>query len=163
MRFREFRAFLIQRGGILARNLRNARTAEPALDANSFASLAIACLLECCRDNTPNFQGFLECSSDGRLPQWPTKRRVRASRKRQNAQPPLQRVRLRRARRRRKLRRKRAPIQHLGKRRPRKRATSGRKERPSARSGRSSEKCETEIWLAAALNRASAPQISRVD
>src|SRR5690348_4981707 len=41
MRLREFFAFLIQRGGMLARNFRNARTAEPALDANSLASLGI--------------------------------------------------------------------------------------------------------------------------
>jgi hypothetical protein len=55
MRFREFRAFLIQRGGMLARNFRNARTAEPPLDANSFASLGIGLSSRLCRDNTPRF------------------------------------------------------------------------------------------------------------
>jgi hypothetical protein len=55
MRFRELRAFLIQRGGILARNFKKARTAEPALDANSFASLGIDYPLNLCRDNTPSF------------------------------------------------------------------------------------------------------------
>src|ERR1700756_4567030 len=40
-RLRDIRAFRIHRGGIFARNLRNARTAEPALDAKSLASLGI--------------------------------------------------------------------------------------------------------------------------
>jgi len=37
-RFREFRAFLIHRGGMFARNLMNPLTAEPALDEKSLAS-----------------------------------------------------------------------------------------------------------------------------
>jgi hypothetical protein len=46
IRFRDFCAFLIHRGGIFARNLTNPRTAEPELDKKSLASLGIAvCLL----------------------------------------------------------------------------------------------------------------------
>src|SRR5207253_638363 len=41
IRFRDFCAFLIQRGGMFARNLKNPRTAEPELDWNSLASLGI--------------------------------------------------------------------------------------------------------------------------
>ena len=37
-RLREFRAFLIHRGGMFARNLMNPLTAEPALDEKSLAS-----------------------------------------------------------------------------------------------------------------------------
>jgi hypothetical protein len=42
IRFREFRAFLIHRGGMFARNLENPRTAEPELDTKSLASRGIA-------------------------------------------------------------------------------------------------------------------------
>jgi hypothetical protein len=45
IRLREFRAFLIHRGGMFARNLKKARTAEPELDEKSLASLAIAARL----------------------------------------------------------------------------------------------------------------------
>jgi|SRR5579864_6285220 hypothetical protein len=46
IRFRDFWAFLIHRGGMFARNLTNPRTAEPELDKKSLASLGIAvCLL----------------------------------------------------------------------------------------------------------------------
>jgi len=41
MRLRDLRALCIQRGVMLARNLKYARTTEPALDAKSLASLAI--------------------------------------------------------------------------------------------------------------------------
>jgi len=41
-RLRDFWAFLIHRGGMFARNLKKARTAEPELDEKSLASLAIA-------------------------------------------------------------------------------------------------------------------------
>src|SRR5229473_1561868 len=44
MRLREARAFPIHRGGMFARNLRYPRTAEPALDAKSLASLGIPVL-----------------------------------------------------------------------------------------------------------------------
>jgi hypothetical protein len=41
IRFRDFLAFLIHRGGMFARNLKKPRTAEPELDTNSLASLGI--------------------------------------------------------------------------------------------------------------------------
>src|SRR5438876_6505595 len=49
IRLRDFWAFLIHRGGMFARNLKKARTAEPELDEKSLASLAIA---------APLLQGF---------------------------------------------------------------------------------------------------------
>src|SRR3954469_1389927 len=45
IRLRDFWAFLIHRGGMFARNLKKARTAEPELDEKSLASLAIAARL----------------------------------------------------------------------------------------------------------------------
>jgi hypothetical protein len=45
MRFRDFWAFLIHRGGMFARNLKNPRTAEPELDTKSLASRGIAARL----------------------------------------------------------------------------------------------------------------------
>jgi hypothetical protein len=45
IRFREFRAFFIQRGGMFARNLTNPRTAEPELDEKSLASRGMAARL----------------------------------------------------------------------------------------------------------------------
>jgi len=41
IRLREFRAFLIHRVVMFARNFKKARTAEPELDEKSLASLAI--------------------------------------------------------------------------------------------------------------------------
>jgi hypothetical protein len=41
IRFREFCAFPIHRGGMFARNLKNPRTAEPELDKKSLASLGM--------------------------------------------------------------------------------------------------------------------------
>src|SRR5450432_24370 len=42
IRFRDFWAFPIHRGGMFARNLKNLRTAEPELDTKSLASRGIA-------------------------------------------------------------------------------------------------------------------------
>jgi len=42
IRLRDFCAFLIHRGGMFARNLKNPRTAEPELDVKSLASLGLA-------------------------------------------------------------------------------------------------------------------------
>jgi hypothetical protein len=51
-RFREFRAFLIHRGGMFARNFMNPLTAEPELDEKSLASRGMVARLLVIRPRT---------------------------------------------------------------------------------------------------------------
>jgi len=54
IRFRDIWAFPIHRGGMLARNLKNPRTAEPELDTKSLASRGIADRLRISNPRTPS-------------------------------------------------------------------------------------------------------------